>query len=293
MNPLTHAAFQARLKLAAPIRAARMRAMMEVSEAPISAMFYHRVADTHPNDWTISKEKFQQQVDYCHCNFEMIDLAEVQRRVQSRDSCSAAASITFDDGYSDNCDFALPLLIERGIPCTYFVSTENVLSQVPFPHDSESGVLLKTNTVEQLREFSDAGIEIGCHTRTHIDFSRVQDPTIVRREIIDAKCELEQMIGRAVRFFAFPYGMPQQLTQMAIEAVYEAGFQGFCSAFGGYNLVGQDAFHLRRFHCDQEFNRFANWLSFDTRKVRMQPAVRYFLPPSRSFYNDSVSLTAT
>ena len=283
MNSLQLAALKAYTMVATPIRHARLRALSAQSTSPISVLFYHRVSDDRPTAWTLSRHDFQRQIDYCYENFELIDLGEVQRRIRDQDSCTPAASITFDDGYRDNSDFALPLLIERGIPCTYFVTTSNIQSQSVFPHDKQSGLRLAVNTVAQIREASDAGIEIGCHTRHHVDFSRVQDPNVVRHEIIDAKDELEQMIGKAVRFFAFPYGLPRQLTQIAIETVHLAGFDGFCSAYGGYNVVGRDVFHIRRIHGDAEFVRFVNWLSFDQRKLRNEPEVRYFLPPHESF----------
>ena len=281
MNPLSLAALATQTRLLAPYRYARLRQLARNGEAPISVPFYHRVADERPNDWTISRRGFQRHVEYCQQNFELIDLAEVQRRVRDRDSCTPAVSFTFDDGYSENCDFALPLLIERKVPCTYFVSTENVIHGKGFGHDCRCP--LAVNSKKQVREMSDAGIEIGCHTRSHVDFAKVHDLKIVRREIVDAKAELEQIIGRAVRYFAFPFGLPEQLTQMAIEAVHSAGYQGFCSAYGAYNLVGQDSFHIRRVHGDPEFARLVNWLSYCPRKIRNQPEIRYFLPPLRSF----------
>lgn len=257
--------------------------MSRRAAAPIFVPFYHRVADAHPNDWTISRAGFQQQVDYCQSGFDLIDLKEVQRRVTANDSARPAVSFTFDDGYAENCDFALPMLADRQIPCTYFVSTGHVRRQEAFPHDLAAGVKLAVNTTAQLREAADAGIEIGLHTRNHVDFSQVHDADDVRQEIVTAKDELEQMIGRSVRYFAFPYGLPPQLTQVAIRAVHEAGLLGFCSAFGAYNLTGRDAFHIRRFHGDPEFSRFRNWLSFAPSKVRREPDVRYFLPPATSF----------
>ena len=130
---------------------------------------------------------------------------------------------------------------------------------------------------------SDRGIEIGCHTRSHVDFSKLHDVKLVRQEIIDAKKELEQIIGNAVRYFAFPFGLPEQLTQVAIETIHEAGFDGFCSAYGGYNFVGRDSFHIRRCHGDPEFARLKNWLTFDPRKSSKERNVRYFLPPNNSF----------
>lgn len=249
----------------------------------MSVLFYHRVADDHPNSWSISRSDFQKHIEYCQNNFELIALDDLQRRVRSGESPRATVSITFDDGYADNCDFAFPLMIERNVPCTYFVTTTHILKGESFPHDVEAGVPLQPNTVAQLREAADAGIEIGLHTRDHVDFSRIHDPDVVHAEIVEAKDVLEQMIGRAVRYFAFPYGMPWQLTQQAIEAVHEAGLLGFCSAYGAYNLASttetqRDPFHIRRCHGDAELSRLRNWLTFDPAKVRTEPDVRYSLP---------------
>ena len=50
---------------------------------------------------------------------------------------------------------------------------------------------------------------------------------------------------------------------------YEAGYRGVCSAYGGYNFPGDDPFHLKRFHADEQFIRFKNWMTIDPRKLRM------------------------
>ncbi len=282
MNPLLHAALLTRLAIATPARGLRLKRLAAESCVPVCALFYHRIADSVPNDWTLSRKQFRKHVDYCVKHLEVVDLAEVQRRVRDRDSKDRAVTFTFDDGYRDNFDFAIPLLIERGVPCTYFVTTSHIRDQIAFPHDEQAGRPLAANTVAQLREMSDAGIEIGCHTRHHVDFNKVRDRKTIRAEIIDAKYELEQMIGREVRYFAFPYGLPEQLRQAAIEAVAEAGFLGFCSAYGGYNLVGRDSFHIRRFHGDREFSRLKNWLTLDPRKIKREPDVTYRLPAINS-----------
>lgn len=275
MNIFLRTALAARASLAAPIRRARLKQLAARGRAPVSVLFYHRVSDEHPNCWTISRDIFRRHVDYCCRHMDLIDLAEVQRRVGGDHSSSPAVSFTFDDGYAENCDFALPLLIDRQIPCTYFVTTSHVRNRAPFLHDTRAGIPLKVNTVAQIREAANNGVEIGCHARTHFDFSRAREMKVIRREIVDAKDELEQMIGKPVRYFAFPYGLPAHLTPEAIDVIQDAGFVGFCSAFGGYNLPGRDAFHIRRCHGDPEFSRFVNWLSFDPRKLRNEPTVSY------------------
>ena len=279
---ILRAALALRGAIAAPIQMANLQRRAEQGQAPISILFYHRVADSSPNAWTIRRDSFRRQMDYVSERMEWIDLAEAQRRVADSHSPSPAVALTFDDGYADNSDFALPYLIEQGIPCTYFVTTSHVRNGLPFPHDVAAGRPLGVNSVQQIRDAANAGIEIGCHTRTHIDFSQVIRRDVLVDEIADAKDELEQMIGKAVRYFAFPYGMPAQLTQAAIEVVHEAGFLGFCSAYGAYNLPGGDSFHLRRCHGDPEFSRFKNWLSFDPRKQKAAPSIRYRLPDGPS-----------
>lgn len=273
MKPIQLAALNVYSALAAPYRRARLQRLAAASRCPISVLFYHRVADDHPNGWTITTDQFRRHLDYCQANFEIIDLAEVQRRIALGQSAAPAVAITFDDGYRDNCDFAIPELIRRQLPCTYFVTVNHVRDGLPFRHDVDAGHPLPVHTGIEVRQLADAGIEIGCHTQSHVDFSTVSDPRVLEHEIVAAKAELEQLIGRSVRYFAFPYGLPQQVTPAAVEMIHQAGFAGYCTAFGGYNHVGQDSFHIRRCHGDPEFARLRNWLTYDPRKARREPRI--------------------
>jgi peptidoglycan/xylan/chitin deacetylase (PgdA/CDA1 family) len=115
---------------------------------------------------------------------------------------------------------------------------------------------------------AEAGVEIGAHTRRHVDLGARLSPDELRDEIVGCKWELEHAIGRDVRYFAFPYGLHANLSTAAFRAAYAAGYRGVCSAYGGYNFPGDDSFHLRRFHADPEFIRFKNWLTLDPRKMR-------------------------
>lgn len=266
-----------RLALMRPWRRRVVAKMAAAGRAPMSALFYHRVADTHCNDWTIGCKGFQRHVDYCRKNFDLVSLGEIQNRCSEERSYRPAVSFTFDDGYAENCDFAIPLLLKHQIPCTYFVSLQHLLTGQAFDHDLQARCPLRVNTIREVREMADAGIEIGLHSRTHIDFDQVTCRKTLKREITDAKSQLADLIGKPIRYFAFPFGLPNQLTPQAIATVHEAGMLGFCSAYGAYNLVGQDPFHIRRIHGDSDFERLDNWLSFDERKVLNQPTIEYFL----------------
>jgi peptidoglycan/xylan/chitin deacetylase (PgdA/CDA1 family) len=57
-------------------------------------------------------------------DIEIITLAEMHARMRSRDFSRRFACFTFDDGYRDNRDFALPLMREYGAPFTVYVTSD-------------------------------------------------------------------------------------------------------------------------------------------------------------------------
>jgi len=234
--------------------------------APLIVLFYHRIADDHPNAWTVSNQTFARQIRWLQTRFDLISLEETQRRIDSGRNTRPAVSITFDDGYAENCQRALPLLLKEGIACTYFVSTQHILSGQPFPHDVANGRPLQPNTPEQLRALSDAGLEIAAHTRTHADLGKIADTQTLYDEVIGSVKDLETLLDRRVRYFAFPFGLHANLNAAAFHLARQAGLEAVCSAYGGYNFAGDDSFHLQRIHADPQLIRLKNWLMVDPRK---------------------------
>ena len=252
-----------------------LRRLVADGQAPIMILFYHRIADDHPNDWTLSTKTFQRQVDWLRHHTDLVSLEEAQRRIASGCNTRPAACITFDDGYADNCRFALPLLLRHRVPVTYFVSLEHVSQGVTFPHDQQAGLPLAVNTVTELREMASAGVEIGHHTRRHADLGQVVDSAELYDELVEAGQELANVVDKPIRYFAFPYGLHANLSVLAFQMAREAGYLGVCSAYGGYNLPGEDPFHLQRFHADPEWSRFKNWVTIDPRKLSSTERYEY------------------
>ena len=240
------------------------------ASAPVCILFYHRISDRHENEWTMPTRVFEQQMDYLEANCDLVTLETAQRLMNGVTSTKRpAVCITFDDGYGDNVDFALPLIIDRQIPCTYFVSQHHVASGEPFPHDVARGCPLPPNTIAELRDMSEAGIEIGGHTRSHVDLGQITDEKRVYDEVISAGIDLAAAVGQRVRYFAFPFGLEPNLHPLAFAMAQAAGYEAVCSAYGGYNFPGDDTFHLQRIHADPCMLRLKNWLSVDPRKIRL------------------------
>jgi peptidoglycan/xylan/chitin deacetylase (PgdA/CDA1 family) len=235
-------------------------------KAPVGVILFHRVADDNATDWTTPTADFVHGIHWLREHFELVSLAETQRRIRCRCNSRPSLSITFDDGYADNCRTALPLLIEKRIPCTYFVTASAVLEGRPFEHDLKMGNRFEPNTIEQLRQVSRAGIEIGAHGRTHADLGPAAGRARILDELLGARRELESALGQVVRYFAFPYGQYENLSIQAFHLAREAGYEGVCSAYGGWNFPGDDAFHLQRRGVDGPLLRLKNTALWDHRR---------------------------
>jgi len=240
------------------------------------------------NPWTISRQAFQRQVEWLKAHVDLVSMSDIQSIVREGKNRRIAVHITFDDGYADNCDFAIPMLLSNRIPFTYFVTQENIVQGQPFLHDQNRGQALQTNTLDQIRSLVRAKVTMGAHTRTHPDLSRIESPQILFDEVVTSRDELQDLLQCTIPYFAIPFGQHRHLTKEVFRLARAQRTLGVCSAYGGYNLPGGDDFHIQRIHGDPEFIRFVNHVSDDP----MQRCVsrfeyRYQPVPPRSNANDS------
>ena len=80
----------------------------------LSILIYHRVTDA---------EAFDQQMSWLSAYFRTITLHEAVKRLSQNKLQPRTACITFDDGYADNAEVALPILQKYSLSATFFVST--------------------------------------------------------------------------------------------------------------------------------------------------------------------------
>lgn len=91
----------------------------------LSVLCYHRVmpmADPlHPFD--VDRESFAWQMRILVEHFDVLPLSEAVVRLRKGTLPARAASITFDDGYADNVQVALPILLRNNLSATFFIAT--------------------------------------------------------------------------------------------------------------------------------------------------------------------------
>jgi peptidoglycan/xylan/chitin deacetylase (PgdA/CDA1 family) len=148
--------------------------------------------------------------------------------------------ITFDDGYQNNLDNALPILLKNGFTATcYAVSSMIGGTNLWDKGKVEEKPLM---TLENWRTWRDAGMDIGSHTRTHADLTGLSADEALN-EITFSKRELEDAIGCEVRHFCYPYGLfrPQHIAQTK-----DAGFVTATTTRRGRINPGDDFYSLVR-----------------------------------------------
>lgn len=251
------------------------RKYMALGSYPAFILFYHRVADTYPNAWSISNANFIKHLDWVAKHARFASLDDIRTSQLNGHRSVPMVGLTFDDAYSENCDIAIPTIVDRKIPCTYFATTHFVETGEPFPHDITAGHPLRPNSIAEIQRMADSGITIGAHSHTHINFGKPLSDSQLKTEIADVRKKLQDWSQQSVRYFAFPYGLKKNCSQRAIDCIFEAGYECFVSAAGGMNWPGHDANHLERIHGDPGMATLTNWLTLDPRKLKLQCPISY------------------
>ncbi|MFJ9444568.1 polysaccharide deacetylase family protein [Kitasatospora sp. NPDC101235] len=140
-----------------------------------------------------------------------------------RDGTAAGmVGLSFDDGYRDFVEEAMPALTEYGFTATVYV----VAGRLGGSNDwDEQGPRKPLMTAGEVREAADAGMEIGSHGLTHRRLAGLGTQDLAA-QVSDSRHALEDLTGRAVEGFCYPYG---SLDAAAVEAVTQAGYAYACA----------------------------------------------------------------
>lgn len=186
-----------------------------ISDAPVAA----RTPSLH-----LSPRRFDAVLGYiARLGFRGVSMGYASRRLLDHPTSSRGeklAVLTFDDGYADNVEAALPALRARGFTATCYV-TSGFLGGFNEWDADLLGVRTRLMSPAQVRLWHAAGMEVGAHTRSHCDLGAARSPEELLSEIDGSKRDLEDVIAAPVNHFAYPFG---RTCAAAARAVRAAGF---------------------------------------------------------------------
>lgn len=272
-------------------------------------LIYHRVLDApdfmYPQQ--IDVDKFNWQMALLASRFNVLPLPDALAQLKSGCLPPRAVCITFDDGYADNYDNALPILKRYGLSATFFIvsgmldqdrmwsddiveairyypeplldlsalglgrymvatpfekahaATQLVelVKYLPFSERSAhcraiAGLTADLPrqlmlTTEQLKSLSEQGMEIGGHSVNHPILKNLAI-TDWQHEILACKIRLEEILGKPVRYFAYPNGKLNDDYELQHSGfVEECGYEAALSTDWGCVSTASDGFQLPRF----------------------------------------------
>jgi peptidoglycan/xylan/chitin deacetylase (PgdA/CDA1 family) len=146
--------------------------------------------------------------------------------------------ITFDDGFADFHEHALPALLDRDIGATLYVTTGFIGRRVGDSEPSGERML----DWSQLAEVREAGVEIGGHTHSHPQLDTIP-ASQAGAELIRCKEILEERLGVEVPSFAYPHGY---FSPTVRRLVVETGYRSACAVKNAFSSTADDRFSLAR-----------------------------------------------
>lgn len=178
---------------------------------PCTVLCYHSIA-SDAFRFSVEIQAFEEQIKY------MVDNFKVGRLNDFKQNSNGKFIITFDDGYKDILAVK-EFLQELNITPLLFVLPQNAI-----PNFAELGQEFERLTTTELKELIKDGWEIGSHTKTHADLTKLSDEDL-KKEIVESKKELENELGITIKYISYPKGRyNKHIEEIVKQAGYEMAF---------------------------------------------------------------------
>ncbi|MFF7452489.1 MULTISPECIES: polysaccharide deacetylase family protein [unclassified Streptomyces] len=236
-----------------------MAAAVDSAPVPWIAM-YHSVGDCSDDPYrvTVTPERLDRQLTWLsRRGMRGVSMAALLAEPTRTD----LVGLTFDDGYADFLEHALPVLQRHGFGATLFVLPGRLGGDNAWDPLGPRKPLL---TADGIRRAAEAGVEIGSHGLTHVDLTRADDLRL-KSETVESRAALQELTGAAIGGFCYPYGT---VDQRAVDAVRDAGYTYACAIDPG-PLTGPLA--LPRVHIGQNDTAVRLFLKHRLHRLRRRP----------------------
>jgi peptidoglycan/xylan/chitin deacetylase (PgdA/CDA1 family) len=194
-------------------------------------LLYHGVGPPPLDPFAVTPARFAEHMDALRAaGRRPLTIGELARELPLP---ADAVAVTFDDGTADFSEHAWPILRERGLPVTLYVTSGLVGAR----HEGRPML-----SWEQLAELRDGGAEIGAHGQRHValDILPVDRAAL---ELVNSRLELEGALGAPVRSCAYPFGYH---TAAVKRLAARAGYTSACAVRNALSHPWDDRYALAR-----------------------------------------------
>lgn len=209
-------------------------------------LMYHGISES-PTYNCILRDQFERQMEWVSEQYEILPLAELAKRLREQTPRERdQLAVTFDDGYLNFLESALPALHRQEIPATVFVPAAKVGGVNEWDAGQPGYEELKLMDFSQLQTLPRDLIEIGSHGLHHrrMDILSAEE---LKEELVGSRRLLESELQREIRLLSLPYGIHyDRHSEAGRRTGAEDIYQAVCSSlWGRFNGI-EDLYALRR-----------------------------------------------
>ncbi|MEW6186849.1 MAG: polysaccharide deacetylase family protein [Thermodesulfobacteriota bacterium] len=206
----------------------------------VPVLSYHQFSNQESNRMTVTKAAFSEQMNFLKENgYRVVTLEQLFDFLDfNKPLPPKSVVITIDDGWKSAYEIAFPILKTQGFPATLFVYTDLISG-------SE-----KTLSWDQVKEMAENGLDIQCHTKSHLDLTAVEKNVSFRdyfsrieEDLSACTSMIKKKLDRKTDYLAYPFGNTNQLV---ISLLIKQGYRGAFTVKRGGNPFFVHNFRVNR-----------------------------------------------
>jgi peptidoglycan/xylan/chitin deacetylase (PgdA/CDA1 family) len=240
----------------------------------VPVLMYHAVGrplDDRFRRWVVSPSLLADHLAAIKdAGYKLIGLSEWAAQTDAH----KCVVLTFDDGYADFIDSALPILTANGARATVYVVTGYVGDRarwLPFENERHRPIM----GWEDLAMIQESGVEIGSHGHRHVELDS-RPAAAAEGDVRQSRQALVER-GFAPESFCYPFGYANRTVR---DIVARAGFTTACIVGRGLADSEQDLLRIRRVEVDHQTTPLALLRRFHGPAVSASARIRAAAQPT-------------
>jgi peptidoglycan/xylan/chitin deacetylase (PgdA/CDA1 family) len=213
--------------------------------ATLPVLLYHHVGPAQPSTYpqlTVAPARFERHIRWLvrHGYQGIAPSSLLAWRSEGAALPGRAVLITFDDGYADIAEYALPILRRYGFKAGVYIVSGRIGCTNQWDEEQGAGTHRLLGR-EQIHYWAERGVEFGGHSRSHQPLITLDHDGLVE-EVAGCAGDLRQILGIPPCSFAYPYAIYNSVVRECVSQYFPLAFT--CDE--GLNNLQTDPLLLRR-----------------------------------------------
>ncbi len=180
----------------------------------IPVLVYHSINNDKSN-LSLKIDNFEKQIKFLYkSGFKTVSFDEIDKNKKKQ------IIITFDDGYKDTCQFALPILKKYNFKATCFLVSNLIGKKNSWDSLRDDFISKNLMNTEDINEWIKNGMFIGSHSHNHADLTKLNKLDL-EKDLDFSKKILEDKFGKEINNFCYPFGKVNKYVYEAVKKKFK------------------------------------------------------------------------